>query len=220
MDSALHGLYQATEYASPIWQQAVYRLSWSHGLVAAAYAVAAWLCFLNVEIEEEALGSCAPWCWATVLLCLLGANVVLQADVFATQTLRALARLQGWYGQRRALQYLLIGLMAMAALLALNSRHWLAQSLKHHAQPHTGAVSAGLLALLMLFAVRLVSAHGTDAVLNVRLLGVSMGRLFELAGLFWVMWGAWCSLRQPFATSHLNAKPNPKPCPQGIDPHV
>jgi hypothetical protein len=64
-------------------------------------------------------------------------------------------------------------------------------------------VSAGLLALLLLFAVRLVSAHGTDAVLNVRLLGVSIGRLFELACLAWVMWGALFSLRRPFA--------NPKP---------
>lgn len=208
----MQSLYQATEHASPIWQQAIYHLSWSHGLVACAYGVAAWLCFLNVQTEEEALGSCALWWAATVLLCLLAANVALQVEVFVTQTLRALAKLQGWYGQRRVLQYLLIGLMALTVLLALNSRPWLSQSFRPRAQTHTGAVSAGLLALLMLFAVRLVSAHGTDAVLNVRLLGVSIGRLFELACLSWVMWGALCSLRRPFA--------NPKPCPLGIDRHV
>ncbi|OQW86163.1 MAG: hypothetical protein BWK72_18595 [Rhodoferax ferrireducens] len=212
MDSFVHSLYQAIEHASPIWQQAIHRLSWSHGLVASAYGAAAWLCFLNVQAEKEAQGSCAL-CWAaTVLLCLLGANVVLQADVFVTQTLRTMARLQDWYGQRRVLQYVVIGLMALAALLALNSRIWLSQRFRPNAQTHTGAVSAGLLALLMLFAVRLVSAHGTDAVLDVRLLGVSIGRLFELACLACVMWGALCSLRWPFA--------NPKPYPQGIDHHV
>ncbi len=208
----MQSLYQATEHASPIWQQAVYHLSWSHGLVASAYGAAAWLCFLNVRAEEEVQGSCALWWAATVLLCLLGANVVLQADVFVTQTFRALARLQGWYGQRRVVQYLLIGLMALAALLALNSKIWLSQSFRPYAQTNTGAVSAGLLALLMLFAVRLVSAHGTDAVLNVRLLGMSIGRLFELACLAWVMWGALSSLRRPFS--------NPKLYPQGIDRHV
>lgn len=212
MDNAMQSLYQATEHASPIWQQAIYHLSWSHGLVASAYGVASWLCFLNVQTEEEAQGSCALWCAATVLLCLLGANVVLQVDVFVTQTFRALARLQGWYGQRRVLQYLLISLIALTVLLALNSRLWLSQSFRSRAQTHTGAVSAGLLALLMLFAVRLVSAHGTDAVLNVRLLGVSIGRLIELACLAWVMWGALSSLSRPFA--------NPKLYPQGIDHHV
>lgn len=199
----MQSLHQAIEYASPIWQQAIYRLSWSHGLVASAYGVAAWLCFLNVQAKEEVQGSCTLWYAATVLLCLLGANVVLQADVFVTQTIRALARSQGWYGQRRVLQYLLIGLMALAVVLALNSRTWLSQRFRPCTQPNTGAVNAGLLALLMLFAVRLVSAHGTDAVLNVRPLGVSIGRWFELACLARVMWGASFSLRRPFA--------NPKP---------
>lgn len=212
MDSAMHSLYQAIEHASPIWQQAIHRLSWSHGLVASAYGAAAWLCFLNVQAEEEAQGSCALWWAATVLLCLLGANVVLQADVFVTQTLRALARLQGWYGQRRVLQYVVIGLMALAVLLALNSKIWRLQRFRPYAQTHAGAVRAGLLALLVLFAVRLVSAHGTDAVLNVRLLGVSVGRWFELAGLVWVIRGALSSLYRPILI--------PQPHLTSIDRHV
>ena len=203
MDNPLQSLYQAMEHASPIWQHAIYRLRWSHGLVASAYGVAAWLCFLNVQTEESVHRSCTLWCTATVLLCLLGANVVLQADVFVTQICRALARSQGWYGQRRVLQYLLIGFMALAVLVALNSRTWLSQRFRPYSQPNTCGVSAGLLALLMLFSVRLVSAHGTDAVLNVRLVGASIGRLFELVCIAWVMRGALCSLRRPFA--------NPKP---------
>lgn len=199
MDSAMHSLCQAMEQASPLWQQAVDRLGWSHAALVGAYVLAAWLCFLNVQLEEEANGSSTLWWAATVLLCLLGANVVLQADVWVTQTLRALARLQGWYGQRRDWQYLLIGLMALAVPFATNSKIWRLPSFRANAQTRTGALSAGLLALLMLFAVRLVSAHGTDAVLNVRLLGVSMGRLLELAFLAWVMWGAAFSTRRPLA---------------------
>ena len=212
MDNPLQSLYQAMEHASPIWQHAIYRLRWSHGLVASAYGVAAWLCFLNVQTEEEVQGSGTLWCAATVLLCLLGVNVVLQADVFVTQTFRALAKSQGWYGQRRVLQYLLIGFLALAVLVALNSRTWLSQELRPDVQTNTVAVSGGLLALMLLLAVRLVSAHGTDSVLNVRLLGVSIGRFFELAGIAWVMWGALSCLRLPFVKS--------KPYPRGTDRHV
>jgi hypothetical protein len=209
MDNAVQSLYQAIDYASPIWQQAVYRLNASHGLVACAYGVAAWLCFMNVEMTKETLVPCSIWCSATVLLCLLGANVVLQADVFVTQMCRALARLQGWYGQRRELQYLLIGSMAP---VVLGAGFWLFKRLEANAQPGSGAVGAGLLALVLLLAVRAVSAHGTDAVLNARLVDVSLGRLFELSGIAWVMVGASRNLRQPCGT--------PKSCLRSTDRHV
>lgn len=214
MSNALQSLYQAIEHASPIWQQAVYHLSWSHGLVASTYGLAAWLCLLNGQTEKQVLGSCALWCAAAVFLCLLGANVVLQADVWVTQTLRAWVQLQGWYGQRRVWQYLVLGLLALAVLLALRSKMGLSPTFRRSTQASAGAASAGLLALLLLFVVRLVSAHGTDAVLNARLVGIAVGRFFELAGLAWVMWGAWCSLRQPWAN------PNPKLCQRGINRHV
>jgi len=214
----MDSVYQAMAHASPIWQQAVAHLSWSHGLMVGAYGVAAWLCLLNGQTEKEALGSCAQWCAAAVLLGLLGANVVLQADVLATQTLRAWVRLQGWYGQRRVWQYLVLGGVALAVLLALRSRIWLSPEFRPCAQAKAGAVSAGLLALLLLLAVRMVSAHGTDAVLNVRLAGISMGRFFELAGLAWVIWGAWCSMRQPWVMFNPNS--NIQPCPRGSSRHV
>lgn len=212
MDTALQSLFQAMDHASLIWQQAIYRLGWSHAAVASAYGAAAWLCFLNMQIEEEALGSCALWWIAAVLMCLLGVNTVLQADVLVTQTFRALSRLQGWYGQRRALQYLVIGLITMAVLTTFNSRTRLSQKLNSCSGVKAGAVSAGLLALMLLFVVRLVSAHGTDAVLSMRLFGLSIGRWFEMACITSVMWGALRSLRRPWA--------NPQPQRKDIDRHV
>lgn len=202
-------VYPAFEYALPIWQQAVFHLRWSHGLVAAAYGLAAWLCFLNAQLTKEALGSCAMWCVAAALLCLLGGNLMLQGDVFVSHAFRAFARLQGWYGQRRELQYLVLALMALT--LPGIGYLWF-QRLEPNAPTGVGAVLAGLHVLVFLFGVRMVSAHGTDAVLNARMAGLSIGRLCELAGIASVMVGAWRSLRQPGA--HL------KPSKSGGDAHV
>lgn len=200
---------QAIDAASPMWQQAVFRLSWWHGLVAGAYGVAAWLCFLNVQAAKEAQGSGTFWWIAAAVLCVLGANVMLQGDVFVTQASRSLARLQGWYGQRRELQYLALCLIALAAV---GFGHFFSHRVESDAQTNTHAVGAGLLALLVLLAVRTVSAHGTDALVNARYLGLSLGRLFELSGLVWVILGARRSLHQPWAT--------PTPFPEGIGRHV
>ncbi len=186
---------QAIEYAHPIWQEAIFNLGWGHGLVASAYGVAAWLGFLNARVARQTQGDCSIWCGAALLMCLLGANTVLQGDVFATQLFRALSRLQGWYGHRREFQYAAIGLIA---LIALSLGFWIFQRFETYAQIHSGSVSAGLIALLLLLAVRTVSAHGTDAVMNSRYLGLSVGRLFELAGIGWVMWGALRNLHLPW----------------------
>lgn len=192
----MDSIYQAIGTATPIWQQAVFHLGRWHALVAGAYGVAAWLCFLNARLIKEAWGVDSTWCVAAVLMCLLGANVVLQGDVFVTQTFRALARLQGWYGQRSELQYLAIGFIALA-VLGLGVRIF--QRIGSGAQTDSDAVSAGLLALLLLLCVRTVSAHGTDVVINVRLAGFSMGRFLELACLGWVIVGALRSLYLPSA---------------------
>jgi hypothetical protein len=200
MDNITQSLYLAVEQASPIWQRAISQLSWWHALIASGYGLAAWFCFLNAQVTKEELVPCSIWCIAAALMCLLGANVVLQADEFLTQVCRALARLQGWYGQRRELQYRVIGLFALAAL---GVGFWLFQWFGNHSQRHTGVVSLGLLALLLLLAVRTVSAHGTDAVIYARFVGISMGRFFELTGIALVMSGALRSLFQPWANLKL-----------------
>lgn len=190
---------QAIEYAAPIWQQAVVQLSWWHGLMAGAYGVAAWLCYLNGRFANEVMGSCLMWCAAATLMCMLGVNVLLQGDVFVTQMCRALAKFQGWYEYRRELQYTVVGLIA----LMVPGLGWLLfQRMAQLAQGDSGLASGGLLVLLVLIAVRMVSAHGTDVLINMRLAGFSVGRLLELVGLAAVIVGALRSLSQPsFATN-------------------
>lgn len=198
----MDNVYQAIEYATPIWQQAVFQLNWPHGLVAGAYGAVAWLCFLNARLTKEAFGRCSIWCVAVMLLCFLGANVLLQGDVFVTHVVRTLARLQGWYEQRRELQYLLIGLVALSVLvLGYKTR----QRFELYTPSEVGMVSAGLLALVLLLAMRTVSAHGTDAVINTRFAGLSTGRLLELLGITSVALGALRNLRQPLANFKFNS---------------
>lgn len=198
----MENVYKAIEYATPIWRQAVFQLTWPHGLVAGAYGVVAWLCFMNARLTKETLGKCSIWCLAVTLLCFLGANVLLQGDVFVTHVIRTLARLQGWYEQRRELQYVLISVVALSVLVLGNKT---CQRYELYAQSDIGMVSAGLVALVLLLAVRTVSAHGIDAVINTRFAGVSIGRLLELLGMACVAFGALRSLRQPWAQLTLRS---------------
>jgi len=184
-------LRQAFDIAAPMWTQALERLSWSHGLVTVAYLLAAWFCLMNGHIARAAGETHKIWLLAASVLCLLGANTLLQVEVLLTHMLRAIAKMEGWYGGRRELQYAVVGLLALLAWpvwlrlrTAFNSSH-----------SASGPVVWGLTLVLLVFVLRLVSAHGTDALLNLRVLGLSLGRLTELAGLGLVMHGCLRCLR-------------------------
>lgn len=182
----------AMQSAIPVWELAVLNVTWFHGALASAYLGTAWLCVLNAQFAKDTRPAATLWFTATALLCLLGANSVLHGEVFITHFLRALAKIQGWYGDRREGQYLMIGVAATTALWSASRLH-----LRLSAFDPTVArpVSAGLAALLVLLAIRMISAHGTDSVINLRFGGISLGRLFELAGIGAVVLGALRSLR-------------------------
>jgi len=184
-------IYQAITTAAQVWETAIDQLRWYHGLIAMAYLGAAWLCLLHGHISQIARQPHAAWYFAGVVLCLLGANTMLHADLFMTHFIRAIAKLQGWYGARRTLQYAAVSVLALVVLLCAN---WLRSVLAASEVP-SETLLLGLAALLILFALRLVSAHGTDTLLNWRLAAISVGRLLELAGIGLVVHGAWRSLR-------------------------
>jgi hypothetical protein len=184
-------LVQALVDAVPAWEQALRQLNWHHGLILVAYLGAAWLCILNGYIAKGGEEACANWYVAAAVLSLLAVNTVLHGDVLVTHTLRSLAKQEGWYGQRRALQYGAVTVLVLAAL-------WVASGLRRAFAASDGscvAVAAGLSVLLVLLALRTVSAHGTDAMINPHLAGVSVGRWLELAGLGLVLHGAFQCLR-------------------------
>jgi hypothetical protein len=184
-------LYQATAIATQVWQTAIDDVSWRHALIAAVYLASAWLCLLNGHISQVARQPHVVWYFAGIVLCLLSANTVLHADVFVTHLMRAIAKLQGWYGARRTLQYAAVIVLALVVMLSAN---WLRPVFAASEVP-SETVTFGLASLLLLFALRVVSAHGTDTLLNGHLAGVSVGRLLELAGIGLVVHGARRSLR-------------------------
>lgn len=184
-------LLLAFDMATPVWVQTLERLSWGHGLITASYLLAAWLCLLNGHIAQAARERHKVWLLAAGALCLLGANTLLQSEILVTHLLRTIAKAEGWYGGRRALQYTVVGLLVLLAW-PIWLRLRTAFKISHSA---SGPVVWGLTLVLLVFGLRLVSAHGTDAVLNQRLSGLSVGRILELAGLGLVMHGCLRCLR-------------------------
>ncbi|MCF8211415.1 MAG: hypothetical protein K9K38_18730 [Rhodoferax sp.] len=179
-------LYDALREALPIWERAVGNTGWFHGVVVVAYLSAAWFCLVNAHIARQSDEPAAVWYLAVTVLCLLACNTLLQVDLLSTLVLRGIAKIQGWYGARRELQYTVVALVAVLGIgLARRLRHQFINS-----DTASEPVALGLTVLLALFAVRAISAHGTDAMLNVRLAGMSVGRLIELTGIALVLHGA------------------------------
>jgi hypothetical protein len=184
-------VYQASATAAQVWQSAIAQVSWFHIAIATTYLGSAWLCMLNGHISQLARQSHTVWYFAVGVLCLLGVNTILHADLFITHFIRAIAKLQGWYGARRTLQYVAVIVLALVALISSN---WLRGVFTASEVP-SQTVTFGLAVLILIFALRVVSAHGTDALLNWRLAGVSFGRLLELIGIGLVVHGARKCLR-------------------------
>lgn len=182
---------QVAGAASGAWQIAMMHLNWHHGLVASTYLGAAWLCLLNTRASKDDVPLHGLWVIAAVALCLMGANTILQADVFVTQLVRTAARLQGWYSQRRSLQYALVLVLAFGFLFAVAK--WWSAFATYGKQPQR--ILLGLVVLMLISAMRLVSAHATDQVLSFSLAGISVGRLLEFAAISMVALAARQGLR-------------------------
>lgn len=184
-------IFQALSKAAQGWEQAIAQESWHHALFAATYLGSAWLCLLNGHVARAAREVHVMWYAAAALLCGLGLNSVLQGDLFLTHALRELAKLAGWYAQRRELQYLMIAMVVAGGSLAA---YWWRSKFAACEVP-SPTVAWGLAALLTLLAIRTVSAHGTDAVINLRMAGISAGRMMEFAGIGLVALGSMRCLR-------------------------
>lgn len=184
-------IFQSIATATCVWQTAIDELNPYHGVVAAAYLGSAWLCLLNGHITRAARQPHAVWYFAVGILCFQAANTVLHADLFMTQFVRSIAKLEGWYEARKTLQYAVVIVAVLGVSLSVN---WWRRVFAVNEAP-SETVTFGLSALLLLFTMRVVSAHGTDILLNWRLVGISVGRLLEMAGIGLVIHGARRSLR-------------------------
>ena len=168
------------------WEAVVQHSGWHAIVVAAGYAGAAVLCAM-VAAEDRRDGiDGRGWVAAAALLTGLGIAALLHLDVLLIETLRVVACQQGWYGSRREWQYLLLVLLAAGGLGLFA---WLRLRLLTR-WPECAPVVLGIAFLAGLAALKGVSFHYTDGLINASVFGVSLGRLAEFAGLGLITGGA------------------------------
>ena len=177
--------------SAQVWEPALLELNGFHAFVFLVYLGAAWLCFINGRRRRDTKQDGPIWLAVATVLFVLGVNSVLQADLLVTQFLRTLSKLQGWYGSRREWQY---GTVAVLALVFFVTAKKVRPRFGEDQAP-IALAAMGVSGLVLLLALRIVSAHATDAVIQQRVLGVSVGRLLELASISVVLFGAVRNIR-------------------------
>ena len=124
----------------------------------------------------------ASFCfWALLAgLCLfLGINKQLDLQGWLTEVGRQIAREQGWIHERRRVQSLVVGLIALGGLTTLATLLYLTRELL----PRHVPAFAGTILLACFLLSRAVSFHHLDVLLNRRLLGIEAVYALELAGI-------------------------------------
>jgi hypothetical protein len=133
------------------------------------------------------------WFGLASILLLLGANKQLDLQSWLTQVGRGWAKSGGWYRQRRTFQATFIVLLALGGLGVLFA---LGRVLRHRWHEHR-SILLGITLLGLFILVRAASFHHMDQWLRVRSLGLRFHSLLEMAGLIWIVAGAWHHWRRP-----------------------
>ena len=159
-----------------------------------AYGLGVWVCVRAGRRERAALRSGAAglhplfWLLMTFGLAFLCVNKQLDLQTLLAQTGRRTARDMGWYEQRRALQAMFIGAVALGAAASVGVvAWWIRGSLRRYG---LAAIGAGYLAVFIV--MRAASFHHIDSVLyHIPGLGMFVNRGLELLGIGSIAWGAW-----------------------------
>lgn len=124
--------------------------------------------------------------WAGVALCmlLLGVNKQLDLQTFFTETMRDLARTQGWYADRRRYQIAFIAAIAVSGGLGLSFLLYALRRVMR--QVLAGAI--GLLLITVFVLVRAASFHHVDMLLGFGT--IRLNWVLELSGISVVLFSA------------------------------
>ena len=158
----------------------------------AAYFLASALTLLRAR---EAFASPAPheralrlfWLGAAAALFFLAFNKQLDLQSALTAFGRCLAQDQGWYEERRVVQFwFLISIFLIGSTLF----GAIALSLHQHLRSHW-MVLTGFFVLLGFVFMRAAGFHHMDAFINTKLAGLRLNWVFELGALTLIIAGAW-----------------------------
>lgn len=158
----------------------------------AAYLLCFVLCALVVRrCDPSRRAMRAFWLVLVFLMLFLAVNKQLDLQSFLTAAARCVAKLQGWYEQRRAFQYKVVLAMGVAALtVGIVFLWWLRRDLKRNA--------VALLGMTFVFGfilIRAVGWHDFDAIINTRILDIRLNWVLELSGLVLIAGNALALLR-------------------------
>ena len=146
-----------------------------------AYFAVALFCILRLRAGGAQSGKRPEnlfWGGLAALLVGLGINKQLDLQTWLTLTVRRIAIDQGWYDQRRSLQFVFIifvGLIAFAGLVFL----W--RLVRRNREMRIPLF--GLILLLAFVIVRAASFHHMDTLINLHFRGVRMNWILELGAI-------------------------------------
>jgi hypothetical protein len=175
------------------WRPGINDPTFMGWLTVAGYFTAALLCWMAGRGDQRAHlqsgYSSRPGFWfgLSLLLTLLGINKQLDLQTWFTHSLRAVARQQGWYEQRRLFQALFIGALA---ILGIGGLVWLRRLVgKNLRQTLPALVGAVFLTCYVL--IRGASFHHVDQMIGLRFGALRLNWAFELGGILCIGLGAW-----------------------------
>lgn len=175
-----------TEFFSQIrWRPGIGDPSLFGWLTVVAYALAAALCFAaarrGLAADDSVPGRrrYRVWLGVTVLMLILCINKQLDLQSLFTDIGRALARQEGWYGQRRIVQRWFVLMVAAGGIAAFAMLAWKSRSLLRERM----LLLVGLSALIAFIVIRAASFHHVDVLINSRLMGVRFNVILELGAI-------------------------------------
>ncbi|HHL22822.1 MAG TPA: isopropylmalate isomerase [Aliiroseovarius sp.] len=131
------------------------------------------------------------WLFLVFLMLFLGINKQLDLQSFLTASARCIAKLQGWYEQRRPFQIKVVLFMGAAALSVGLLMLW---QLRRDLRRNWLAL-AGMTFVFGFVLIRAVGWHGFDALINTRIVNIRLNWVLELSGLVLICLNALLLLR-------------------------
>jgi hypothetical protein len=170
-----------------VWHPGIGDPTFMGWFTVAAYALAAVLCAREAARSyDEERGRFLFWIAVGSMMFLLGINKQLDLQTWFTLTARKMARSEGWYEKRRAVQFVFIVSIALAGAGAFA----LVWRLVHDVGRDLWLPLLGVFLVICFVVIRAASVHHVDEFLHTRLAGFKMNWLLELGGIGTIIAGA------------------------------
>jgi hypothetical protein len=169
-------------------------------LTVLAYFVAALLCF-RVFLKPRCYAGTTVilrdrerWCWLALsaLMIFLCINKQLDLQSLFTQIGRDIAKSEGWYANRRAVQLRFILIFVAASALAGGAVMMIAARARNH---WVRLAALGTILILIFIVVRAASFHHFETILDARMMGLRYNWIFEVTPVALIGWAAAKSAR-------------------------